>query len=140
MWKSPVAYVILKSESREEAEKRRSRADMVNFGNDWNGILKDEFEKEYYIRLREFLIREYRTEEVYPPMEDIFNALKYSSYNDTKVVIIGQDPYHQPGQAHGLCFSVNKGVRIPPSLVNIYKEIKNDLGIETGQAFCNQIQ
>lgn len=130
MWKSPVAYVILKSESREEAEKRRSRADMVNFGNDWNGILKDEFEKEYYIRLREFLIREYRTEEVYPPMEDIFNALKYSSYSDTKVVIIGQDPYHQPGQAHGLCFSVNKGVRIPPSLVNIYKEIKNDLGID----------
>ena len=103
---------------------------MVNFGNDWNGILKDEFEKEYYIRLREFLIREYRTEEVYPPMEDIFNALKYSSYSDTKVVIIGQDPYHQPGQAHGLCFSVNKGVRIPPSLVNIYKEIKNDLGID----------
>ena len=103
---------------------------MVNLGNDWDKVLAGEFDKDYYIKLREFLISEYRTGEVYPPMGDIFNALKYSSYEETKVVILGQDPYHQPGQAHGLCFSVNKGVKIPPSLVNIYKEMKSDLGID----------
>ena len=103
---------------------------MVNFGNDWDEILAGEFQKDYYIKLREFLKREYAGHEIYPPMEDIFNALKLSSYNETKVVILGQDPYHQPGQAHGLCFSVNKGIKIPPSLVNIYKEMKDDLGIE----------
>lgn len=103
---------------------------MVNLGNDWDKVLADEFDKDYYIKLREFLISEYRTGEVYPPMGDIFNALKYSPYEETKVVILGQDPYHQPGQAHGLCFSVNKGVKIPPSLVNIYKEMKSDLGID----------
>ena len=102
---------------------------MVNLGNDWDEILADEFQKDYYIKLREFLKSQYSTHEVYPPMGDIFNALKYSSYGETKVVILGQDPYHQPGQAHGLCFSVNKGVKIPPSLVNIYKEMKEDLGI-----------
>ena len=102
---------------------------MVNIGNDWDELLKNEFEKEYYTDLRNFLISEYRSHKIYPPMADIFNALKYSSYEDTKVVIIGQDPYHQEGQAHGLCFSVNKGVKIPPSLVNIYKEIEDDLGI-----------
>lgn len=103
---------------------------MVNLGNDWDKVLAGEFDKDYYIKLREFLISEYRTGEVYPPMGDIFNALKYSPYEETKVVILGQDPYHQPGQAHGLCFSVNKGVKIPPSLVNIYKEMKSDLGID----------
>lgn len=102
---------------------------MVNIGNDWDELLKNEFEKEYYTDLRNFLISEYRSHKIYPPMADIFNALKYSSYEDTKVVIIGQDPYHQEGQAHGLCFSVNKGVKIPPSLVNVYKEIEDDLGI-----------
>lgn len=103
---------------------------MVSIGNDWDALLKGEFEKEYYLKLREFLISEYKSQKVYPPMGDIFNALKYSSYGNTKVVIIGQDPYHQEGQAHGLCFSVNKGVKIPPSLVNIYKELHDDLGIE----------
>ena len=103
---------------------------MVSIGNDWDSLLKGEFEKEYYLKLREFLISEYKSQKVYPPMGDIFNALKYSSYENTKVVIIGQDPYHQEGQAHGLCFSVNKGVKIPPSLVNIYKELHDDLGIE----------
>ena len=103
---------------------------MVNIGNDWDNLLKNEFEKEYYQNLRSFLIREYKEHKVYPPMGDIYNALKYSSYEDTKVVIIGQDPYHQEGQAHGLCFSVNKGVKIPPSLVNIYREIEDDLGIK----------
>ena len=95
---------------------------MVNIGNDWDELLKDEFTKEYYLGLRDFLKEEYARGPVYPPKEDIFNALRYSSYEDTKVVIMGQDPYHQPGQAHGLCFSVNKGVKIPPSLLNIYKE------------------
>ena len=75
-------------------------------------LLKEEFEKDYYKELRTFLISEYKTQKVYPPMGDIFNALKYSSYEDTKVVIIGQDPYHQEGQAHGLCFSVNKDIKI----------------------------
>lgn len=103
---------------------------MVNIGNDWDEILKEEFNKEYYLNLREFLKEEYEKFRVFPPSGDIFNALKYSSYSDTKVVIIGQDPYHEIGQAHGLCFSVNKGVPIPPSLKNIYKEIKNDLNID----------
>ncbi len=102
---------------------------MVNIGNEWDEILKGEFEKEYYLNLREFLKREYFTYHIYPNMYDIFNALKYTSYSDVKAVIIGQDPYHGAGQAHGLCFSVQKGVAVPPSLQNIYKEIYSDLGI-----------
>lgn len=102
---------------------------MVNIGNEWDEILKGEFEKEYYLNLREFLKREYFTYKIYPNMYDIFNALKYTSYSDVKAVIIGQDPYHGAGQAHGLCFSVQKGVAVPPSLQNIYKEIYSDLGI-----------
>ena len=102
---------------------------MVNIGNEWDELLKGEFEKEYYLKLREFLKKEYFTQKVYPDMYDIFNALKYTSYSDVKAVIIGQDPYHGPGQAHGLCFSVQKGVAVPPSLQNIYKEIYSDLGI-----------
>ena len=102
---------------------------MVNIGNEWDEILKGEFEKEYYLNLREFLKSEYFTYQIYPNMYDIFNALKYTSYSDVKAVIIGQDPYHGQGQAHGLCFSVQKGVAVPPSLQNIYKEIYSDLGI-----------
>ncbi len=102
---------------------------MINIGNDWDGLLKGEFEKPYFKQLREFLAKEYREHEIYPPAQDIFNALRYSSYENTKVIILGQDPYHEPGQAQGLCFSVGKGVQIPPSLINIYKEIENDLGI-----------
>jgi uracil-DNA glycosylase len=98
------------------------------FNNDWEELLKLEMEKEYYQRLRKFLISEYRTKTIYPDMFSIFNALHYTSYKDTKVVILGQDPYHGPNQAHGLAFSVNPGVRIPPSLVNIYKELQDDLG------------
>lgn len=101
---------------------------MVNLNNDWDEILKSEFEKDYYKSLRRFLAAEYRTHTVYPDMYDIFNALKWTSYSDTKVVIFGQDPYHEPSQAHGLAFSVQKGVRIPPSLFNIYKELHNELG------------
>lgn len=102
---------------------------MVNIGNEWDELLKGEFEKEYYLKLREFLKNEYFTYQVYPNMYDIFNALKFTSYSDVKAVIIGQDPYHGPGQAHGLCFSVQKGVAIPPSLQNMYKELYSDLGI-----------
>lgn len=109
---------------------------MVNIGNSWDDILKDEFKKDYYLRLREFLISEYRTRDIYPDMYDIFNALKYTPYEDVKAVIIGQDPYHQPGQAHGLCFSVKKGVKVPPSLVNIFKELNSDLGIDIPSHGC----
>ena len=102
---------------------------MVKLGNDWDEILKDEWEKPYYKQLRQFLKKEYSTYEIYPDMYDIFNALKFTSFADCKAVIIGQDPYHEPGQAHGLCFSVKPGVPLPPSLKNIYKEMESDLGI-----------
>ena len=103
---------------------------MVNIGNSWDDVLKGEFDKDYYLKLREFLKKEYSTRVIYPNMYHIFNALKFTPYEDVKAVILGQDPYHQPGQAHGLCFSVQKGVPKPPSLVNIFKELKSDLGIE----------
>lgn len=106
---------------------------MHGIGNDWDGMLAAEFEKEYYGKLLAFLAEEYETHRIYPSQPDVFNALRYSSYADTKVVIFGQDPYHQEGQAHGLCFSVNKGVKIPPSLGNIYKELQADLGIQPPQ-------
>ena len=82
---------------------------MVNIGNDWDTILSDEWQKPYYKKLREFLKNEYKTRTIYPDMHDIFNALRYTSYENAKVVILGQDPYHGAGQAHGLCFSVQKG-------------------------------
>lgn len=100
---------------------------MVNIGNSWDELLKHEFEKEYYQSIRSFLKKEYAQYNVYPNMHDIFNALKVTSYEDVRVVILGQDPYHQPGQAHGLAFSVQKGVPIPPSLLNMYKELVDDL-------------
>lgn len=103
---------------------------MVNLGNEWDTLLKQEFEKEYYVNLRKFLVNEYNNYTVYPPASDLFNALKLTSYSDVKVVILGQDPYHGFGQAHGLCFSVKQGVTPPPSLKNMFKEIKEDLGIE----------
>lgn len=100
---------------------------MVNLGNDWDKILADEWQKPYYRELRLFLKKEYSSQIIYPEMNDIFNALKYTSFADTKAVIIGQDPYHGFGQAHGLCFSVKKGVVPPPSLKNIYKELQSDI-------------
>lgn len=103
---------------------------MVNIGNDWDELLSEEIQKEYYLKLRAFLAKEYKTGTIYPDMYDIFNALKLTPYNDVKVVIIGQDPYHGQGQAHGLCFSVLPGVTPPPSLVNIYKEIQTEYGTE----------
>lgn len=99
---------------------------MVNIGNDWDEILKGEFEKSYYLKLREFLKAEYKNNVIYPDMYDIFNALKYTSYKDTKVLILGQDPYHGENQAHGLAFSVKPGVKTPPSLLNMYKELKSE--------------
>lgn len=103
---------------------------MVHFGNDWDEILKDEFEKPYYKELRAFLKEEYSTRRIYPNMNDIFTALKSTSFEDTKVVIIGQDPYHGAGQAHGLCFSVKRPVEPPPSLKNIFKELESDVGFK----------
>lgn len=101
---------------------------MVNIGNDWDALLAEEFDKGYYKELRMFLVKEYRTKIVYPDMYDIFNSFKYTPYNEVKAVILGQDPYHGPGEAHGLCFSVKKGISKPPSLLNIFKEMNNDIG------------
>lgn len=102
----------------------------VKIEESWKEILKDEFEKPYFKILTDFVRKEYQTQTVYPPAKLIFNAFDLCPFDKVKVVIIGQDPYHGPGQAHGLCFSVNDGIDVPPSLVNIYKEIKEDLGIE----------
>jgi uracil-DNA glycosylase len=100
---------------------------LISFNNDWDGLLQEEFQKEYYLQLRQFLIKEYKTKTIYPDKYAIFEALKLTAYQDVKVAIIGQDPYHGENQAHGLAFSVQKGVAIPPSLVNIFKELVNDL-------------
>jgi len=97
--------------------------------NDWAPIMEKEFEKDYYVNLREFLKKEYATNTIYPDMYDIYNALHYTTYAHTKVVLLGQDPYHGPNQAHGLSFSVKPEVAVPPSLKNIYKELQQDLGI-----------
>ena len=102
---------------------------MVSLGNDWDSILENEFRKPYYLSLREFLKSEYSTRRIYPDMYHIFNALKATAFSAVRVVILGQDPYHGAGQAHGLCFSVQKGVPQPPSLQNIFKEINSELGI-----------
>ena len=109
---------------------------MKIFKNDWADLLNDELQKPYYRELRKFLIGEYRTQEIFPDMYDIFNALHYTSYADTKVVILGQDPYHEPGQAHGLSFSVLPNVPPPPSLQNIFKELRADLGCTIPKHGC----
>ena len=111
---------------------------MVNIGNHWDKILDGEFDKDYYRMLREFLKKEYSTQTIYPSMYDIFNALKATAYEDVKVVILGQDPYHGPGQAHGMCFSVQKGITPPPSLVNIFKELHDDIGCTEPTHGCLQ--
>ena len=102
---------------------------MVKFENEWDELLEEEFGKDYYLKLRSFLIDEYKAHTVYPPMGDVFNALKLTSYSDVKAVILGQDPYHEPRQAHGLAFSVPSDMQYPPSLINIFKELESDLGI-----------
>lgn len=103
---------------------------MLDFGNDWNQLLKDLIASDNYKKIREFLKAEYFSREIYPPMEQIFNAFKLTPYSNIKAVILGQDPYHEPGEAHGLCFSVTQGTKMPPSLQNIYKELKSDLNID----------
>lgn len=102
---------------------------MITIGNEWDDYIGGEFEKEYYITLREKLSEEYRTRTVYPAKENIFNALKFTPYSKVKVLLLGQDPYHGAGQAHGLAFSVQKGVAKPPSLLNIFQELNTDLGV-----------
>jgi len=109
---------------------------MVQIGNEWDEILKDEFQSDYYAQIRETLKQEYASHEIYPPMQDIFNALRYTSYSDVKAVLLGQDPYHGPGQAHGLCFSVRPGVAPPPSLQNIFKELQRDMGLPAPHSGC----
>ncbi len=103
---------------------------MVNIGNDWDEILKEELNKEYYQNMRKFLINEYRTKTIYPKPEEIFTAFRLTSYKECKIVLLGQDPYHGVNQAHGLAFSVKKGIRLPPSLKNMYKEISAEYGYE----------
>jgi uracil-DNA glycosylase len=95
---------------------------------DWRAILADEFDKPYFKELQEFLDEERKNHTVYPPPEDVFNAFKATPFDSVKVLLLGQDPYHGPGQAHGMCFSVRPGVRPPPSLVNMFKELHDDLG------------
>ncbi len=111
---------------------------MVRIGNSWDALLADQFSAPYYLQLREFLKAEYRAGAVFPPPEDIFNALKATPYEKVKVVLLGQDPYHGEGQAHGMCFSVRKGVALPPSLKNIYKELERELGIPPAAHGCLQ--
>lgn len=101
----------------------------MRIGNDWDSLLESEFCKNYYLKLQDFLKQEYDEHTVFPPRDDIFNALKYTPYADVRVVILGQDPYHGKGQAHGLAFSVKRGVKPPPSLRNIFKELESDVGI-----------
>lgn len=103
---------------------------MINLGGGWDELLKPVFDDDRYKKIRDFLKQEYSQHVVYPDMYDLFNCFKYTPLNNIKAVILGQDPYHEPNQAHGLCFSVKEGVAIPPSLVNIYKEIESDLGIK----------
>lgn len=101
---------------------------MVKLNNDWDEKIGGEFEKDYYLRLRRFLKEEYASHTVYPDMYELFSALKATPYSAVKVVIIGQDPYHEPGQAHGMAFSVKPGVPVPPSLLNMYKELRDEFG------------
>lgn len=104
---------------------------MPRIGNDWDTVIGEEFQKDYYLALRVFLKQEYATRRIYPNMYHIFNALKSTPFSSVKAVILGQDPYHGAGQAHGLCFSVQPGIQPPPSLVNIFKELSDDIGMPT---------
>lgn len=109
---------------------------MSTLKNDWHMLLEEEFSKPYYLHLRQWLQQEYREHAVYPPKEHVFNALHYTPCEKVKVVILGQDPYHGAGQAQGLCFSVPPGVHVPPSLVNIYKELAFDLNVSQPDHGC----
>lgn len=109
---------------------------MVHIGNSWDELLAADFQSENYKQLRQFLKKEYATQTIYPDMYHIFNALQSTAYEDVKAVILGQDPYHGPSQAHGLCFSVQDGIQPPPSLQNIFKELNSDIGFEIPQSGC----
>ncbi len=109
---------------------------MIKIGNEWDFVLGEEFGKDYFKKLWETVENEYETHTIYPEKENIFNALKYTDYKDVKVLILGQDPYHGPKQAHGLCFSVQKGIDKPPSLKNIFKELKSDLSVDEPSHGC----
>ena len=109
---------------------------MVHIGNSWDELLKNEWSQPYYAELRAFLASEYRARDIFPPMNDIFNAFRFCPYEKVKVVILGQDPYHGEGQAHGLAFSVKKGVEPPPSLKNIFKELTDDVGVAPPSHGC----
>lgn len=109
---------------------------MVHLENDWDDLLKEEWTKSYYMQLRQQLINEYRNYDIFPSMYDIFNALKKVSYAQTKVLILGQDPYHGEGQAHGFSFSVQPQTRIPPSLNNIFNELNSDIGCQIPNHGC----
>lgn len=98
------------------------------FQNEWTPFLKEEFEKPYFQELSAFLKQQYQSKKIYPPRTEVFSSFEMTNYSDIQVVILGQDPYHQPNQAHGMCFSVRKGVKIPPSLMNIYNELQTDVG------------
>lgn len=106
------------------------------FGNSWDEILKDEIEKDYFKNILKTVDEEYESYTVYPKKENIFNALKYTDYNSVRVLLLGQDPYHGEGQAHGLAFSVQEGVEPPPSLKNIFKELNSDLGLNVSESGC----
>jgi len=111
----------------------------ISLNSEWLDVLESEFQQDYMVRLKQFLLERGRAgAEIYPPGPEIFNALDSTPLSRVKVVILGQDPYHGPGQAHGLCFSVRPGVRVPPSLVNIFKELRSDLGIEVPGSGCLQ--
>ena len=99
-------------------------------GNDWDIILKDEYQKEYFLKIKDKVRNEYNNKTIFPPAKEVFKAFRMTPYKDTRVVILGQDPYHGTGEANGLCFSVNEGIKMPPSLNNIYKELYSDLGIK----------
>ena len=107
---------------------------MVKLNNDWDEKIGQEFEKEYYLNLRRFLKEEYASHSVFPDMYELFSALKATPFSKVKVVILGQDPYHEPGQAHGMAFSVKEGVKIPPSLLNMYKELNSEFGYPIPQS------
>ena len=103
---------------------------MCMIGNDWDKILEEEYNKEYFLKIKDKVRREYNSKIIFPPAKKVFYALRETSYKDTRVVILGQDPYHGEGEANGLCFSVNEGIKMPPSLNNIFKELYDDLGIK----------
>lgn len=98
-------------------------------GNDWDQILEEEYNKDYFLKIKDIVRKEYQTKTIFPPAKDVFYAFRMTSYKNTRVVILGQDPYHGVGEANGLCFSVNRNIKMPPSLKNIFTELKDDLGV-----------